>query len=119
MSVDFAFLDSGIGGIPYLLFLQEKQQNVNCIYYADTKNFPYGQKSSEQIIENATIATQKIIEKWNPGAIVLACNTISVTALEELRKRFPNVPFVGTVPAIKHESFHRHQVRRFYFSSEF
>ena len=64
MSVDFAFLDSGIGGIPYLLFLQEKQQNVNCIYYADTKNFPYGQKSSEQIIENATIATQKIIEKW-------------------------------------------------------
>ena len=47
MSVDFAFLDSGIGGIPYLLFLQEKQQNVNCIYYADTKNFPYGQKSSE------------------------------------------------------------------------
>lgn len=101
MSVDFAFLDSGIGGIPYLLFLQEKQQNVNCIYYADTKNFPYGQKSSEQIIENATIATQKIIEKWNPGAIILACNTISVTALEELRKRFPNVPFVGTVPAIK------------------
>ena len=101
MSVDFAFLDSGIGGIPYLLFLQEKQQNANCIYYADTKNFPYGQKSSEQIIENATIATQKIIEKWNPGAIILACNTISVTALEELRKRFPNVPFVGTVPAIK------------------
>ena len=70
MSVDFAFLDSGIGGIPYLLFLQEKQPNVNCIYYADTKNFPYGQKSTEQIIENATIAAEKIIQKWNPRAII-------------------------------------------------
>ena len=62
MSVDFAFLDSGIGGIPYLLFLQEKQPNVNCIYYADTKNFPYGQKSTEQIIENATIAAEKLFK---------------------------------------------------------
>lgn len=101
MSVNFAFLDSGIGGLPYLLFLKEKQPVVNCIYYADTKNFPYGQKTKEQIIENASLAVEKIINKWNPHAIILACNTISVTALEELRTRFPAIPFVGTVPAIK------------------
>ena len=101
MSVNFAFLDSGVGGLPYLLYLKEKQPDVNCIYYADAKNFPYGQKTKEQIIENASVAVEKIISKWKPHAIILACNTISVTALEELRKRFPSVPFVGTVPAIK------------------
>lgn len=101
MSVDFAFLDSGTGGIPYMLSLHEKLPDAVCAYLGDTKNFPYGEKSGEQVTECASQSIQKIIDLWAPKAIVIACNTISVTALEPLRKRFPSLPIIGTVPAIK------------------
>ncbi|MBQ4379273.1 MAG: glutamate racemase [Treponema sp.] len=101
MSADFAFLDSGTGGIPYMLSLHEKLPSAVCVYLGDTLNFPYGEKSSEQVTECASSAIQKIIDLWSPKAIVVACNTISVTALDSLREKFPNLPIIGTVPAIK------------------
>lgn len=100
-SVDFAFLDSGTGGIPYMLSLHEKLPEATCVYLGDTLHFPYGEKSGEQVTECAASSIQKIIDLWNPKAIVVACNTISVTALESLRERFKNIPIIGTVPAIK------------------
>lgn len=100
-AIDFAFLDSGTGGIPYMLYLKEKAPSVKCVYLGDTINFPYGEKTPKEICNCAKIACKKIIETFNPRAIVIACNTISVTALDELRKTFPKTPFVGTVPAIK------------------
>ena len=99
--MDFIFLDSGTGGLPYMQFLKDSCPEAQCIYLADTKNFPYGEKTPSQIIEAATCAVQSVLAKWTPRAVVLACNTMSVTALPELRKRFSNVPFIGTVPAIK------------------
>ncbi len=99
--VNFAFLDSGTGGLPYLKYLKEKSPLSKCIYVGDTQNFPYGEKTSSQIIEDSCACVQKILKNWNPNVVVVACNTISVTALDEMRKRFPKTPFVGTVPAIK------------------
>lgn len=99
--IDFAFLDSGTGGIPYMLELKEKSPQSRCIYLGDTLHFPYGEKSSEQILSCASSAVKLIVEKWNPRAIVVACNTISVTTLPELRSAFPSLPIVGTVPAIR------------------
>ena len=101
MSVDFAFLDSGTGGLPYMKRLLEMKKDAKCIYVGDTKNFPYGEKSQAEIIEKSCQCAGKIIEKWQPETLVVACNTISVTALEELRRRYPSTPFIGTVPAIK------------------
>lgn len=97
----FAFLDSGTGGLPYMLYLREERPDIHCVYIADTRNFPYGEKNSEEIIFCASETTREIIEKCNPRAIILACNTISVYALEALRVRFTDTHFVGTVPAIK------------------
>lgn len=94
------FLDSGSGGIPYMLRLLEKTQNVKCVYLGDTANFPYGEKSREEIIRCATAGVKLLVENFSPDAIVTACNTISISALDELRKSF-NIPFVGTVPAVK------------------
>ncbi|MBP5748108.1 MAG: glutamate racemase, partial [Treponema sp.] len=99
--IDFAFLDSGTGGIPYMLELKEKSPESRCIYLGDTLHFPYGEKSSGQILACASSAVKLIVEKWNPRAIVVACNTISVTTLPELRTAFPSLPIVGTVPAIR------------------
>lgn len=101
MTVDFAFLDSGTGGIPYMLSLHQKLPSAVCVYLGDTAHFPYGEKSGEEVTECASQAIAKIIALWNPKAVVVACNTISVTALRSLRERFPALPIVGTVPAIK------------------
>ena len=99
--VDFVFLDSGTGGIPYLAKLRELSPSSSCIYVGDTSNFPYGEKPLEQVISCAVSIAGQIIKKFNPRAIVVACNTISVNALSVLRKTYPDTLFVGTVPAIK------------------
>jgi len=99
--VDFAFLDSGTGGIPYMISLHKKMPDAKCVYLGDTANFPYGEKSPAQVTECSSKTIRKIISLWSPKVIVIACNTISVTALEELRKLFPEISIIGTVPAIK------------------
>lgn len=99
--VDFVFLDSGIGGIPYMTCLLEREKNASCLYVADSANFPYGEKTHQQVVDSVSVLVAKICKAFNPGVIVLACNTISVNALESLREKFPHVQFVGTVPAIK------------------
>ena len=101
ISYDYAFLDSGTGGIPYMLALKEKQKESTFVYLGDTAHFPYGQKSLQEVTDCASSSIKLIIDKFNPKTIVVACNTISVTALDNLRKLFPEVPIVGTVPAIK------------------
>ncbi|MBQ7159324.1 MAG: glutamate racemase [Treponema sp.] len=98
---DFAFLDSGIGGIPYMLDLKEKKPSARCVYLGDTAHFPYGEKSAEEVTRCAADTIRLIIQKWQPKTIVIACNTMSVTSLDDLRALFPQTPIVGTVPAIK------------------
>lgn len=100
MQFDFVFIDSGTGGIPYMLYLAEKYPGFSSMYVADTENFPYGEKTHERIIETLTKLVEKILSIVEPKVIVIACNTMSVTALSALRERF-SVPFVGTVPAVK------------------
>ena len=99
--IDFAFIDSGVGGIPYMKELLNKQPDASCVYIGDTANFPYGPKTHEQVVDCVVPLVEKIINRFEPGVIVVACNTISVNALEVLRNKFPDTKFVGTVPAIK------------------
>ena len=101
MSVDFAFLDSGTGGIPYLARLKEVCPSASCVYIGDTANFPYGEKSHDEIVKCVLKLVKKVIKKCDPKVIVVACNTMSVNALDEMRAAFPEIKFVGTVPAIK------------------
>lgn len=99
--IDFVFLDSGTGGIPYMLALKQKNPAARCVYVGDTAHFPYGEKTPDAVTECASFVIRLIVERWRPGAVVIACNTISVTALDSLREQFPLLPIVGTVPAIK------------------
>ena len=99
--IDFVFIDSGIGGIPYMTTLIKRAPSASCLYVADTANFPYGEKSHEEVVECVTALVDKIISKFDPSVIVVACNTMSVNALDILSQKFPSVNFVGTVPAIK------------------
>ena len=98
---DFVFIDSGISGIPYMTTLIKRAPKASCVYVADAANFPYGEKSHEQVVECVTSLVKKICEQFEPRVIVVACNTMSVNALDVLRAQFSDVKFIGTVPAIK------------------
>ena len=98
---DFVFIDSGLGGIPYMTTLLQRAPDANCIYVADTANFPYGKKTHQQVVDCVLKLVEKIRSSFAPKVIVVACNTMSVNALEALRSSFPDIQFVGTVPAIK------------------
>jgi glutamate racemase len=94
------FLDSGIGGLPYLELARRRLPGEEFVYLADTANFPYGEKSRARVIAAVVEAAGRGIQAFEPRAVVVACNTASVVALSALRERF-GLPFVGTVPAIK------------------
>ncbi len=81
--------------------LMQRAPEAGCLYVADTANFPYGEKSHEEVVACVTALVEKIRRDFEPKVIVVACNTMSVNALDALREKFPDVKFVGTVPAIK------------------
>ena len=94
------FIDSGIGGLPYLSWIKEKLPDESFIYIADRENFPYGIKEKAQLLEILMQLIFRIDNKYKPKMAVIACNTASVISLSHLRKNF-SIPFVGVVPAIK------------------
>lgn len=95
-----AFYDSGIGGLPYLSWIRKRLPRESFIYVGDNEHFPYGEKSPEELREIAVSVVGRLILRFEPKLIVVACNTASVVALSELRARY-SVAFVGVVPAVK------------------
>lgn len=91
--------DSGIGGLTVLNELANRLPYEDFIYYADSKNAPYGPKSVEEII-NLCDNIIKFFIKNKCKLIVIACNTATAAAVEEMRNRF-EVPIIGLEPAIK------------------
>ena len=99
-SKNLVFMDSGIGGLPYLRWVREKRPDWRYYYVADNKFFPYGSRSTEELKKRLSDLTDLMIREYSPDIIILACNTASVSALSHLRSRF-SLPFVGVVPAVK------------------
>ncbi len=95
-----AFLDSGVGGLPYLSHARGFLPGRRFVYVADRENFPYGEKSRSEVVSATLSVAERLIRREHPRLVVVACNTMSVVALADLRARF-SVPFVGVVPAVK------------------
>jgi len=95
------FLDSGIGGIPYFRHFHQRNPDQGIAYLADRLHFPYGRRDRKELGEILTALVERIVQALNPRIIVLACNSATIAALPGLRERFPSLPFVGTVPAVK------------------
>lgn len=91
--------DSGIGGLTVLKKIIETLPNEKYMYYADTDNVPYGTKSKEEVKKYIYDAVDFLVSK-NVKAIVIACNTATSIAAEELRKKY-DIPIIGIEPAIK------------------
>jgi glutamate racemase len=95
-----AVLDSGIGGLPYLSWLQEHLPQESVIYMADHANFPYGEKTPDQVREFVVELGRALVDRYDPKLLLVACNTASVLALDALRSAL-SIPVVGVVPAVK------------------
>jgi len=93
-------LDSGIGGTTTLNEIRKLLPNEDFIYYADTKNNPYGNKSDEELYEIVKNIVDFFIKK-EVKLIVIACNTATTKCITKLRENYRNIPFIGTEPAIK------------------
>lgn len=91
--------DSGIGGTSIWKEVVKLLPNENTIYLADSKNAPYGEKSSEEIIALSVKNTEFLLSK-GCKLIVVACNTATTNAIDYLRKNY-TIPFIGIEPAIK------------------
>ena len=92
--------DSGIGGVTVLKEILKVIPNEDYIYYSDSSNNPYGDKSDEKIIDLSENIVKYFIQK-NCKAIVIACNTASAKAVTYLRKKYKDIPIIGIEPAYK------------------
>lgn len=91
--------DSGVGRLSVLMELQKLLPKEDFIFVADQAHVPYGEKSSSELCQ-LTHNISKFLVKKDVKLIVVACNTATCHAVDYLRKEF-EIPFVGTVPAIK------------------
>ena len=94
------FFDSGIGGTCILNAFRKLCPGVETVYIADSRNCPYGNKPAEEIIRLSEANVKKLLKK-GCKMIVIACNTATAAAIDYLRAKYPEVPFVGLEPAVK------------------
>lgn len=79
--------DSGVGGLSVFSELIKLLPNENYIYFGDTKNMPYGNKSKEELISIATRIFD-FFESKNTKAVVMACNTTSAIVYDILKEKY-------------------------------
>ena len=92
--------DSGIGGLSVLAPIRSLMPSLPIVYVADNAGFPYGTKSEGEIAARVPALLGRLVERYRPQLVVIACNTASTIALGHVRAAL-DLPIVGTVPAIK------------------
>lgn len=92
--------DSGVGGLSVLRAIRELLPAEQSLYVADQAHIPYGPRPKKEIRDFAFGITDFLLAQ-GAKLIVVACNTASAAALHDLRKYYPEIPFVGMEPAVK------------------
>lgn len=94
------FFDSGVGGISVLKQALKLMPEEDYIYYGDSLNAPYGTKNVEEV-KKLTFKAADFLIKKDVKAIVIACNTATSAAINDLRKTYKDMPVIGIEPALK------------------
>lgn len=95
------FFDSGIGGVTVLKEAVRLLPHENYVFFSDSKNNPYGDKSDGEIIARCTEIVRYLTDEKHCKAIVIACNTASAKAAKSLRAQFKDIPIAAIEPAYK------------------
>ncbi len=92
--------DSGLGGLTVYREVTAALPHARYLYVADDAFFPYNDRDEDALIAHLIALMGGLIATHRPDLVIIACNTASTLVLPQLRARF-QVPFIGTVPAIK------------------
>lgn len=92
--------DSGLGGLTVLREIAAIRRDLKLVYALDDAGFPYGPLGDAEVIARVSEVMADLIARYRPDLAVIACNTASTLVLPVLRAKY-QIPFVGTVPAIK------------------
>ena len=95
--MSIGIFDSGVGGLTVLKEIRKVLPNEKIHYLGDIARIPYGEKTKELIVRYSKQITEFLLEK-NVDAIVVACNTATSLALEELNSTF-GIPIIGVIDA--------------------
>jgi len=87
--------DSGVGGLTVVKEIMHQMPNEKIIYFGDTARVPYGSKSKDTVTRFSRQIV-RFLETFDVKTIVVACNTASAYALEELEREV-SIPIIGVV----------------------
>jgi len=93
--------DSGVGGLSVLRALLAEIPEAGFVYVADSAYAPYGERSAQAVIERARRIADHLVQHHAIDALVVACNTATALAIDDLRHTHPHLPIVGVEPALK------------------
>jgi glutamate racemase len=92
--------DSGIGGLSILQALRAELPQSRFIYIADSGHAPYGERSEAHVMARSRAIMAELLSR-QVQALVIACNTATAVAIEQLRADYPDLPIIGVEPALK------------------
>lgn len=92
--------DSGVGGLSILDEALRQLPDHDYLYFADSANAPYGEKSADWIASRS-LAVCKFLADAGCQAIVVACNTATAEAIAAIRGKLKAIPIIGVEPGIK------------------
>lgn len=95
-----AVFDSGVGGLSVLRELMQLMPAEHYLYYGDSANAPYGKRSTEEV-KQLTMAAADMLLRRGVKALVVACNTATAAAINDLRQAYPDTIIIGIEPALK------------------
>ena len=96
-----AVFDSGVGGISVLRHLLRYLPGERFLYFGDSANAPYGSRSTEEVRQLTLAAAEFLTREYPIKALVIACNTATAAAVQQLRERYPQLIVIGIEPALK------------------
>ena len=92
--------DSGVGGLTVARAILDQLPGERLLYIGDTANSPYGPKPLEQVRSMALNVMDELVDS-GVKMLVIACNTATAAAADELRAAYPHLSIVGVEPALK------------------
>ena len=92
--------DSGIGGATVFREILKLLPNYKYIYYSDSLNNPYGEKTDVELYKIVKTIVDYLIDR-KVSIIVIACNTASAKCVKKLREEYKDITFIATEPAYK------------------
>ena len=101
MNFSIGFIDSGVGGASILKAVKKLLPCEDYVFFADTLHAPYGNKNKRTLVKIILNNVKYLVEKRNIKLLVVACNTATAVAKEELLKSFPFLPCVFVEPPLK------------------